>query len=166
LKQTTKISLEPTIEKIEPENLKIIPQLETKEKEKSFELEPTTIKIEITPEPVKTITPIPYTPTIVITPTKEEITPKEKIELTLTPQEKITPKPKETKVPSPKIKGINLPLFYPSFPKGSVYKFTIDEREFFKQMTKYEPSLLGIMFNIKRRGKEKELFTGFEIRGI
>jgi hypothetical protein len=166
LKPTPKISLKPNIVEIEPENIKIMPKLETKEKEKIFELEPTTIKIEITPEPAKTTTPIPYTPTRVITPPKEEITPKEKIELAITPQEKITPKPKETKVPSRKIKGINLPLFYPSFPKGSVSKFTIDEREFFKQMTKYEPSLLGIMLNIKRRGKGKEWFTGFEIRGI
>jgi len=165
LKPTPKISLEPTIEKIEAENLKIIPKLETKEKEKITELEPITIKIEIPPEPVKPITPIPYTPTIVVTPPKEEIAPKEKIELAITPQKEITPKPKETKVSTPKIKGINLPLFYPSFPKGSVSKFTIDEKQFFKQMTKYEPSLLGIMFNIKRR-ENKGLFTGFEIRGI
>jgi len=149
--------------RIESKDLKITPQFET---EKVSELIPTTIKIKITPEPVKVITPTPYTPTIVITPPKEEITPKEKTGLLIPPQEKMPPKPKYPKVPSPKIRGIGLPLFYPPFPKGSVYKFTIDEREIFKQTTKYEPSLLGIMFNIRRRGKEKKLFTGFEIRGI
>jgi len=32
-------------------------------------------------------------------------------------------------------------------------------------MTKYEPSLLGILLGKKRKGKQK-LFTGFEIRGL
>jgi hypothetical protein len=166
LKPVPRIRLEPTMQKIERENLKIMPKLETIEKEKVSELVPTAIKIEIAREPPTRIIQTPYTPTIVITPPKEVIVPRRKTGLAMPPQEKQVPRPKEPKFPTPKIRGFGLSLFSPRFPRGSLYKLTIDERQLFKQMTKYEPSLLAIMFNIKRRGKEKKLFTGFEIRGI
>jgi hypothetical protein len=57
------------------------------------------------------------------------------------------------------------PILFPEFPKGSVSKTTLEDLRTFKQMTKYEPSLLGVLLGKRKRGGE-EFFTGFEIRGI
>jgi len=57
------------------------------------------------------------------------------------------------------------PILFPELPKGGVSKILRDERKLFKQATKYEPSLLGVLLG-KKRGKKQEFFTGFEIRGI
>jgi len=46
-----------------------------------------------------------------------------------------------------------------------VSKIALEDFKMFRQVTKYEPSLLGILLGKKRKGKEK-FFTGFEIRGI
>jgi hypothetical protein len=134
--------------------------------EKSFKPKPTPIEIE-KPEdifkPTPTIIPKPLKEDTIITQafkTEEIITPKTEEKLTSKEISKPKPTPIETSIPSSP-----LPILFPELPKGSVSKATLEDLRMFKQMTKYEPSLLGILLGKKRKG-EQEFFTGFEIRGI
>jgi hypothetical protein len=139
--------------------------------ERTFEsIKLTPVKIEIekpkeTPKPTPTIFPPIEKQEPRITQTlipKETTTPKQ--EKIITPVE-IAPPPK----PAPTVTPISffapLPILFPELPKGSVSKATFEYARMFKQMTKYEPSLLGFLLGKKRKGKQ-EFFTGFEIRGI
>jgi hypothetical protein len=114
-------------------------------------------------------------PTPIIPPPIEKQEPR--ITQTLIPKEKTTPRQEKIITPieiappkpAPTVTTISyfapLPILFPELPKGSVSKATLEYSRMFKQMTKYEPSLLGILLGKKRKGRE-EFFTGFEIRGI
>lgn len=126
---------------------------------------PTPIQV---PKPKKTpkITPPIIVPKIEETPKITTATP----EKLLTPTEEVivpTPKP-PTPTPTEIIPPFTPPpILFPELPKGGLGEFTQEDLQALKQMTKYEPSLLGILLGKKRKKKKgEEFFTGFEIRGI
>jgi len=118
-----------------------------------------------------------------ITPRPKPPKPKttQEVDIIVTPKIKVTPKitPEETTVTTSEIEIIprptpqkiktrkKLPPKFLDLDIPSGFGLTFGRRKKpLRQKTRYEPSLLGQLLEIKAPKKTKELFTGFEIRGI